>query len=270
MYKKYLIVASKQDLAGINITTSLSQFDSEKFNFYLLEQDILHEENLDIEKINSYDFIIFASKHVSKERTKTLSIHAPGNINEAKFGGKEKQLSPTSALFQKQLFQNIDFFKEKFNLKNYKLTLESTHHGPLISKPCVFIEIGSTETEWKDRKASFVIAKAISKTINSFKENPYNEVAIGIGGNHYCDAFNKLQLKSNIALSYIFPKYTFPLSAEIIKQSIEETDEEVELAVLDWKGLGDAESKKEILKLLDSLYIQHEKVSEIKNRTEMN
>ena len=34
-------------------------------------------------------------------------------------------------------------------MAKYKLTLECTHHGPLIEKPCVFIEIGSTETEWE-------------------------------------------------------------------------------------------------------------------------
>jgi D-tyrosyl-tRNA(Tyr) deacylase len=50
----------------------------------------------------------------------------------------------------------------------------------------VFVEIGSTETEWKDRKAGFVIAKSIAETIKNFKENPYNEIAIGIGGPHYC------------------------------------------------------------------------------------
>ena len=37
MFKKYLIVASKKDLAGVNITTQLSQFGN--FNFYLVEMD---------------------------------------------------------------------------------------------------------------------------------------------------------------------------------------------------------------------------------------
>ena len=49
MFEKYLIVASKKDLAGINITTNLSQFGN--FNFYLVEESILHNENLDMETI---------------------------------------------------------------------------------------------------------------------------------------------------------------------------------------------------------------------------
>ena len=48
MYKKYLIVASKKDKAGINITTNLSQFG--KFDFYLVEDEIFYNENLDIVK----------------------------------------------------------------------------------------------------------------------------------------------------------------------------------------------------------------------------
>ena len=35
MYKNFLIVASKIDTAGINITTQMSQFGN--FNFYLVE-----------------------------------------------------------------------------------------------------------------------------------------------------------------------------------------------------------------------------------------
>jgi hypothetical protein len=61
MYKNYLIVASKIDKAGINISTQLSQFGN--FNFYLVNDEMIYTENLDLDKINSYDFIIFASKH---------------------------------------------------------------------------------------------------------------------------------------------------------------------------------------------------------------
>ena len=70
---------------------------------------------------------------------------------------------------------------KEHELKNFQITLECTHHGPFIDKPCIFIEIGSTENEWKNRKAGFIIAKTIKEIINEFKENTYNEVAVGIG-----------------------------------------------------------------------------------------
>ncbi len=273
-YNKYLIVASKKDKAGINITTNLSQFrknplissiqkQDSGFDFYLVEEEIIFTENLDMEKINKYDFIIFASKHKSEKGVKTLTVHAPGNFRNADLGGEMGKVCKSSALFQKQIFEKLRKNAEEHNLK-YDVTLESTHHGPLIDKPCVFIEIGSTENEWVNRKAGFIIAKTISEIIQEFKENPYNEIAIGIGGPHYCPNFNKIQLNSNIAISHVIPQYVFPLTEEMIKEAIEKTEEEIDLAILDWKGLGNAEQRQEVLDILDKLYVRYEKTSDVK------
>src|SRR3990172_1272206 len=166
-YQKFLIVASKLDKAGINITTQLSQFG--EFKFYLVDKEIIYTENLDMEKINSYDFIIFASKHKSESREKTLSVHAPGNWRLAEFGGEKNKVCKSSALFMKHIFEKLAFNAEKFHLRDYKVSMEATHHGPLIDKPCLFIEIGATEVEWADRKAGFVVAKAIADAISEFQ-----------------------------------------------------------------------------------------------------
>jgi len=273
MYKKYLVIASKKDTAGINITTQLSQFrknpvltlmDREKsgFDFYLVEDEIIYTENLDLEKINKYDFVIFASKHKSEKKEKTLSVHAPGNWRNAELGGESGKVSKTSALFQKQIFGKLKTNAEQYHLDEYKVTLECTHHGPLIGKPCIFIEIGSTETEWKDRKAGFAVAKTISEIVND-KENPYNEIAIGIGGPHYCPNFNKIQLSSNVAVSHIIPQYALPLKEEMVKEALDKTDEEIDFALLDWKGLGNSEQRQQALEILDKFYVNYKRTSDI-------
>ena len=273
MHKKYLIIASKKDSAGMNIVTQLSQFRKNpllsgmgnlpSFDFYLIDKEIIYTKNLDKEKINNYDFVIFASKHESIKKEKTLSIHAPGNFRDARLGGSEKKVSLTSAIFQKQLFEKLNENTKKHELKDFKVTLEATHHGPLIDKPCVFIEIGSSENEWQNRKAGFILAKTIRDTIQNFKHNPYNEVAIAIGGPHYCPNFNKLQLKSNVAISHVIAQYNLPIDEEMIKEALEKTGEEVDFAVLDWKGLGNKESREQVINVLDELYISYKKVSEI-------
>jgi len=273
MYQKYLIIASKKNFAGTNITTQLSQFrqnpilssmkQSPSFDFYLIDDEIIYTENLDLEKINQYDFIIFASTHKSEKKERTLSIHAPGNWRQNQLGGEKGKICKTSALFQKQIFAKLVANAEKYHLRDYKITLECTHHGPLIDKPCIFAEIGSTENEWRDRKAGFVMAKTISETINEFSKNPYNEIAVGIGGPHYCPNFNKIQLKSNVAISHIIPGYVLPLTEEMIKQAIEKTEEEIDFVVLDWKGLGNADERQRILNILDKLYLQYKRTSEI-------
>lgn len=261
MHKKFLIVASKLDKAGINITTQLSQFGD--FKFYLVDKGILYTENLNSEKINSCDFVIFASRHKSKSNEKTLSVHTPGNWRSADLGGKSGRVCKSSALFSKQIFEKLRKNAEQYNLKNYKVTMEATHHGPLIEKPCIFIEIGSTENEWVDRRAAFVIAKTISETISGFKENPYNEVAIAIGGPHYCPNFNKIQLNSNVAISHVIPLYATPITEEMIREAIAKTEEEVDFILLDWKGLGKAEKKQELLGILKKFYLPKKKTSEI-------
>jgi D-aminoacyl-tRNA deacylase len=275
MFRKYLIIASKKDTAGVNITTQLSQFrqnpllstisDKPSFDFYLIDTEIVDDSGIDIEKIQKYDFIIFASKHQSESKQKTLSIHAPGNWLQTppQLGGQPGKISPTSALFLKQTFEKLDENRKKYNL-DYKLTLEATHHGPLINKPCIFIEIGSTENEWKDRRAGFAIAKTISEIIEEFKENPYREIAIAIGGPHYCPNFNKIQLNSNIAISHIIPSYVLPLKEEMLDEAVKKTLEEIDLAVIDWKGLGGAEQRKQVLEVLDRFYIRYEKTSEVR------
>jgi len=274
MYKKYLIVASKQDKAGVNITTSLSQFrknpvlsafsfDQPNFDFYLVDKEIIYTENLDLSKINQYDFIIFASKHESESKEKTLSIHAPGNYRISEFGGTSEKVCRASALFHKKMFENLNKNSEKHHLKDYKITLEATHHGPLIEKPCLFIEIGSTENQWVDRKAGFVIATTIRDTIQEFKPNPYNEIAIAIGGPHYCPNFNKIQLDSNTAIAHVIPGYVTPITKQMIQQAMDNTEEEIDFAVLDWKGLGKAEQRQEVLNILDELYLDWKKVGEV-------
>lgn len=266
MYKKFLIVASKMDKAGINITTQLSKFG--EFDFYLLEESILHQENLDFSKMEKYDFIIFASKHSSSKKEKTISIHAPGNFGKAseEMGGVNENVCLSSALFNKQLFENLSDCVIEHDLhEKYSLTMECTHHGPFIQKPCVFVEIGSCHTEWNDKRAGFAVAKAIKRTIENFKENPYNEIAVGIGGPHYCPEFNKIQLNSNVALSHIISKNNFPINEKMILESINKTAEEVDFVVLDWKGI-DSQNKKEIVSILDKNHIYYKKTSEIKKK----
>ena len=261
VYKNYLIIASKLDKAGMNITTQMPQFG--KYNFYLRNEEIISDKNLNLEKINQFDFVIFASKHQSEKREKTISIHAPGNWRIAELGGENRKVCKTSALFQKQIFEKLRINMKKYDVEKYNLTLEATHHGPLIDKPCIFIEIGSTEIEWNDKRAGFVVAKTISEIIEEFKLEPYNEIAVGVGGPHYCPNFNKVQLNSNVAISHIIPQYALPITEEMIQEAISKTEEEIDFVLLDWKGLGNSEHRQEVINVLDKLHINYKRIDNL-------
>ena len=64
-YKNFLIVASKLDAAGINMTTQLSQFQealNANFRFYLVDEEIIYTENLDLEKKLTLRVLIHTEK----------------------------------------------------------------------------------------------------------------------------------------------------------------------------------------------------------------
>ena len=258
----FLIVGSKFDPASRNIIMNL--MDLGRFNYHIIDGDMTDTKNLDETIISKYDMIIFASKHRSEKKEKTLSVHSPGNFHEIWGGGMKERLNPASALFQKHLFETLNRQVYESQLKKYNVTLECTHHGPLIDKPAVFIEIGGSEDEWKDKRASFVIAKTIREAIETYKESPYREIAIGIGGPHYCPAFNKIELNSNVAIAHIIPKYVAPINEKMILEAFNQTIEEVDFAILDWKGLGRSEERQAVINILEKNYIPWKKNTQIK------
>jgi len=265
----FTILYSKKDIAGINIAEELKKYYLPQIPVIELEKDSIFSEGIDKdERLKNTNFIIFATRHKSKKGGRTLSIHAPGNWRSADFGGKPGKICSTSALVIKFLFQRLNENAEKAG-SDYPATLECTHHGPLIEKPCCFIELGSSEEQWKDKKTAAIIAKTISDLQNfeEWKEENKKQIkiAVGIGGRHYCLNFNKIQMSqtSNIAISHIIPEYCLPLNESMLKEAIEKTKEQIDMFLLDWKGCGKSEERQKVVELLDKLrieYIRTEKV----------
>jgi len=258
---KTAIITSKKDNAAMNIAEGLKEFDLESVNakVYEIEERGTIAENLH-ETIEADQFI-FASRHVAKEKTPSLTCHVIGNWNLAEHGGKDKTLNKVSAIMFKKLFQELSKRKDE---TDYQITMEATHHGPFVDKPTCFIEIGSDEKEWEDKEAGKIIAKTIFNFLqNSNNENSNYKIAIGIGGPHYCNNFNKIQLGENFAISHICPKYMLPLLTEtVLQDAIDKTKEKVNLILLDWKGLG--KEKQRILELLENINIEYKRIDQIK------
>ena len=141
--------------------------------------------------------------------------------------------------------------------------MEATHHGPLIRRPVLFIEIGSKKEQWRDKNAGKIISDTIMESIKTY-EGIECEVAIGFGGTHYCPNFNKIELGEKVALSHICPKYHIDvLNKALIQKMISSTYEKVDYALLDWKGLSGADKQK-LLPLLEELKIRYKKTKDVK------
>jgi D-aminoacyl-tRNA deacylase len=261
---KFAIIYSKKDEAGMNIAEQLGKFFMPQIPIIEVAKESIFSENIDDkdDRLKNVDFIIFATKHQSKEGTPSLSLHAPGNWRNADFGGKPGKICLTSTRALKFLFQKLNENAKQADYQ-HKITLECTHHGPLITRPCCFIELGSSLEGWKDKKGAEIVAKTIAD-FQKFQENKDLKAAIGIGGPHYCPNFNKIQLNSNeYSIGHIIPEYALPLTESMLKEALEKTKENPDLVLVDWKGCGNSESRQKVIEIIEKLGLKHERTERI-------
>ena len=269
-----IFIASKQDTAGMNIAKQLIENYSfeklpETFQDNPVYSQTLHKKQtklvfVDTEIVNTQfldelkrpELMIFLSRHSSATGIPTLSVHTSGNLSEAKFGGKPKTVSVSPAGAMKNALCEIAKQVNQTKL-DYEVSYECTHHGPSLSFPSMFVELGSSPTQWVDVKAAKVVADA---AVAAICECPDCSVVVGIGGPHYNKKFTKLALTNQRAFGHMIPKYALEsVDAQIIKQCVERTLEPVDSVVLDWKGIK-GEHKPKIVSAVESLGLLIEKV----------
>lgn len=273
----FLVVASQKDIASLNIKQKILDnypFDqtAEKFNESPIYQGKIGDRlvklvTLNVESVyvpNLTDFfpklelIIFISRHSSTSGTPTLSVHTPGNFGEAELGGFSRVLSISSANAMRNALQSMMQYRNEKQLK-YDVSYECTHHGPSFDVPTMFVELGSSPTQWSDLEAAEVVAQAAMQAISKFNENGV-ATAIGIGGPHYNAKFTRLALESEVAFGHMIPKYAIQsVDVEMLKQCVDKTLETVEYAVLDWKGIK-GEHKPRVIEMLKAVGLSIQKV----------
>ncbi|VVB73616.1 D-aminoacyl-tRNA deacylase [uncultured archaeon] len=239
------VIYSTQDPAGTNIAKQLEK-DEAGITITGTESGLLYAEK-DVERMTA-DFLIFASKHRSESGTPTFTVHVPGNWNAAEMGGKPGQISESDPISMKAMAVALDTQKKKAGI-DIGIGMEVDHHGPLCMTPCCFTEIGSTEKEWKTERHAEAVAAAIERIDDARKEIEVKEVAFCIGGGHYCPAFNRMELEGNIAVAHVLPNYAADaVTADAFMQAFERTTEDIDVVLIDWKGLK-APQKEKVLKL---------------------
>lgn len=251
--KKIGLIFSEKDPASLNIKEQLlllKEFKNEeslwvwgslKYKLFLKTYSIDSVNITDLEDLSSMDYIIFPSKHQSKEGINSFSVHTPGNFTkDNSHGGIPLKVSRSWVEFQKIAYLQLKNYSDKM-----LVTPECTHHGPSIDIPCCYIEIGSQQKSWVNPEYGKVIAKTILKTLESVFNDEFNYmVGVGIGGPHYCSNFIKIYDSSNYAISHICPKYALlDISLETIKEAVLKSSIRPKIVFLDWKGLGEYKQK---------------------------
>lgn len=202
------------------------------------------------------DALIIATTHRSAAGTPSFTVHPIGNwTDDASFGGEPNTITATPARLMRACLDALI----KRNTTEHLVTMETTHHGPILTSPTMFIEIGSDEAAWKTPEFGKIIAMALLDVIDHpLKEYP---VAFGIGGPHYCPNFLSVMRKSNYAIGHICAKYGLKgLDEKKILDAMKKSD--ASSILLDWKGLG--EHKDRIIVILEQNKIEYVKTKDVK------
>jgi D-aminoacyl-tRNA deacylase len=185
---------------------------------------------------------IFLSTHRAESGIPALTAHTTGNFSsEANVGGSGRELGRADPALLKNYLRALNDRKDE--VKGYHITMEATHHGPTsLQKPLMFVELGATEKEWKDRRAAGVIAEALIKSLT--EKEIWSKVALGFGGTHYPTKFTEMTLETDTAFSFVAPKHALEFVDEaMFGQMVQRTSAPVRYAVVDWKGLGQHKQK---------------------------
>jgi D-aminoacyl-tRNA deacylase len=164
------------------------------------------------------EVIVFLSRHRSEMDIHSLTVHPPGNYIQADFGGSPGKLPPSSPVLMSTALRALYREKKKLRL-NDRTTYEVTHHGPFLSTPSFFIEIGSNETRWDIPDLGRAIARALLS--DDLKQpDRGNPVAIGVGGGHYAPRFTDRAMRQKFDFGHMIPDYILD-AAEEVKDVIE-------------------------------------------------
>jgi D-aminoacyl-tRNA deacylase len=248
-----LLIAYQDDPAGHNMAKFLSQemtldgdiFRGKYYDLIIIPSPAIFADW--IEEKFDYDGFVFLSKHAAKSGELALTCHNTGNFSEAKFGGNDRQVAVPHPFLQKTYLQTLKKHRSQFS--KFQITIEATHHGPTaLTKPSIFIEIGTTEKQWTDVSLCNSIATLVHHVLsNSIPESP---VAICFGGTHYSSKFTYELLEGKYALGTVIPKHALDNLDEKLFSHIISQNSMAKTALLDWNGLGQNKSK--VIDLLET------------------
>lgn len=241
-----LLVAYQDDPAGHNMAKFLSKemtkegdvFHGKFYDMIIIPTPAISADWL--EEKYDYDGFIFLSKHAAESGVLALTCHSTGNFSEAKFGGNERQVAVPHPNIQKKYLQTLQKNHDQFS--EFQITIEATHHGPTaLSKPAIFIEIGTTEKQWNDVSLCNSVASLVHQVLT--QPLPENPVAICFGGTHYPSKFTSELLDGKFALGTVIPKHALDNLDEELFSHIIARNSMAKTALLDWTGLGPNKQK---------------------------
>ncbi len=236
-----LIIVSGGDIASTNQAHALLDMcdwislenveDKPAYSFmhariWWMDEGCLWEDDLDkrweAETGEKPTEVIFPSRHSAASGNASLTLHPIGTMQVPEnvvpdYGGKAADCPPPNpriAAWWREMNRVAS------NLDDFDLSLETTHHGPWIETPSLFIEIGSTAETWGHKNAAEILAGIIfrglgldgGKGLGTWQES--GQVVVTLGGGHYAPRGNLLGLHDNVWIGHMLATYALPFSKD--------------------------------------------------------
>lgn len=228
----HLIVASRADKASMSMENFILEstpfkdlenggdlYEFGEYRLKIIEKRHLNYDLLPAEERGitaDISDITFLSSHSSSAEIKSLTVHPTGNFGEAVLGGRSKKLSMSSP---EKMTPALRKLAEAYRGNGFEITLESTHHGPYLEIPSFYIEIGTTEKEWKDASALQAVKEAVFTDADTVAEN-----FVGVGGGHYMPKVTKYVMENKLNVGHLISKHDQDtITREQIEEAIENT-----------------------------------------------
>ncbi len=233
---------SRQDPGGRNIQESIDRLlsgprngrfplEDHDLSFHQTAGRLIEQDRLD--QALPADLIIFLSRHASIDPIPVLTTHVTGNIGKADLGGEPGSVAVAAPSWMHAVLCGLS----RNAPPGYRVSYEVTHHGPSeLTTPSLFVEIGSSEKEWRDERAGGAVARSV------LGASPGNVIAVlGIGGTHYARRETEIALRSRAAFGHIVhSRDTGLLGPRMLACLVEKS--RAEAIYLDKKGLNPGES----------------------------
>lgn len=193
-----------------------------------LNKELVFVEPQDLPAADSY---VFLSRHVGAKSC--FTIHATGNPgSETKLGGRPRSLGVAAPLLSHA------FLMAMMVSSPLPVVFEATHHGPTeLDRPCVFVEIGVSESDWTNPSYARFVAGAVVSALRDYGSTA-PAIACCFGGPHYASVFTEYSYRNGFALGHIISKHSLVAGdREIVRLATQRCEPRPAYAIIDWDGL---------------------------------
>lgn len=200
------IIHSTTDIAGANLRAAMDDLIQKppEGGWPLLSKHEVTFHEWDGRIINASDaitspdaeLVIFLARHASVNPVPVLTVHPAGNFTTADLGGNPRELGLAAPAWMRAVLRN----HQKYVPEGFRVSYEITHHGPTnIHAPYFFVEVGSTETEWRNTEAVRAAATSVLMADSEEEIIPL----IGFGGTHYAVRQTAIALETRGAFGHM-------------------------------------------------------------------